>query len=179
MTRQVALLRGINLGRHKRADMAYLRELVRDLGYDGVRTHLQSGNVVFTARGTPPEQAAKRIEDQLAHYLGLPVQVIVRTSDELAEVVERNPLREVASDPSRMLVTFLSAAPDPERLREVDPADFEPDLFRVRGREIYLWFPNGMRATHLTHSFWEKRLQVTATARNWNTVTKLLALAGE
>jgi uncharacterized protein (DUF1697 family) len=177
MTRQVALLRGINVGRSKRVGMADLRESVEALGYDDVRTYLQSGNVVFTGKDGRPERAAQKIEDQLAERLGLDVRVLVRTRDELAEVIDRNPLSEIASDPRRLLVAFLSSSPDPKRLRDVDPADFEPDAFAVGAREIYLWCPDGFHATKLGHAFWEKQLQLTATARNWNTVTKLLALA--
>jgi uncharacterized protein (DUF1697 family) len=178
MTRLVALLRGINVGRHNRVGMSQVRELMDGLGYDGVRTHLQSGNVVFTT-GSPPERAAQEIADRLAHELGFMVRVLVRTRDELAQVVKRDPLAAVASDPARYLVTFLSAAPDRRRLSALDAADYEPDVFRLVGREIYSWYPNGVHATKLTNSFWEKQLGVTGTARNWNTVTRLLALADE
>jgi uncharacterized protein (DUF1697 family) len=179
MASHVALLRGINVGGHNRIAMAQLRELLQALGYEDVRTHLQSGNAVFATAGTPPEQAAREIEDQIARSLGLGVRVVVRTRDELAEVVAANPLGEVASDPARLLVTFLSAAPERGLLGELAPADFEPDVFAVGAREIYVWHPDGVRATRLTNAFWEKRLGVTATARNWNTVTRLLALADE
>jgi uncharacterized protein (DUF1697 family) len=178
MTRQIALLRGVNVGGNNMVAMAALRELMQDLGYEDVRTHLQSGNAVFTA-GTPPAQAAREIEDQLAERLGLRVAVLGRTRDELAEVVDGNPLGEATSEPARLLVNFLSREPDRELLGELDPADFEPEVFGARPREIYVWCPDGVRATRLSYSFWEKRLGVTATARNWNTVTKLLTLADQ
>jgi uncharacterized protein (DUF1697 family) len=179
-TRQIALLRGVNVGGNNMVPMARLRELMHDLGYDDVRTHLQSGNAVFTAaEGTPPERAAREIEGQLERHLGLAVPVLVRTARELARVVAANPLPEAVSEPSRLLVNFLSAAPDPDLLGGLDAADFEPDLFGAGEREIYVWCPEGMRATKLTYAFWEKRLGVTATARNWNTVTRLLALTEE
>jgi uncharacterized protein (DUF1697 family) len=178
-TRNVALLRGVNVGGNNMVPMASLRELMQELGYEGVRTHLQSGNVVFAAPGTPPERTAQEIEGQLAQRLGLNVRVLVRTGEELARVVSENPLPEAVSEPARLLVNFLSATPDPELLRALDPADFEPDLFGVGEREIYVWCPEGVRATKLSYAFWEKRLGVTATARNWNTVTRLLGLAEE
>jgi uncharacterized protein (DUF1697 family) len=177
MTKQVALLRGINVGGHNRIAMASLRELLRELGYEDVRTHLQSGNAVFATDGTRPERTGREIEGRIARDLGLEVRVVVRSRDELAEVVAANPLGEVASDPARMLVTFLSEAPARELLSGLDPADFEPDVFELRGREIYVWHPEGVRATRLSNAFWERRLRVTATARNWNTVTRLLELA--
>jgi uncharacterized protein (DUF1697 family) len=174
--RQVALLRGINLGRSKRIAMADLRALVEGLGYADVRTHLQSGNVLLTTSASPA-RAAKAIEGALDAELGVDVRVLVRTDDELASVVDRNPLGDVATDPARLLVTFLSGRPDPKRLRALDPADFEPDVFRAGAREIYVWCPNGYAGTKLTHAFWEKQLGLTGTARNWRTVTKLLELA--
>jgi uncharacterized protein (DUF1697 family) len=158
--------------------MARLREVVEGLGYDDVRTHLQSGNVVFATRAAPGA-AAGAIEKAIAEHLGHEVKVLVRSRDELAKVVERNPLGEHASEPAKLHVTFLSARPDRRRLREVDPADFEPDVFRAGGREIYAWYPNGVQKTKLSHAFWEKRLGLVATSRNWNTVTRLLALADE
>ncbi len=157
--------------------MARLREVIEALGYRDVRTHLQSGNVVFTSERAP-EQAAREIEGAVAEHL-ISVPVLVRTRDELAKIVERNPLGDVASDPKRYLVTFLSAPPDRGRLRELDAAAFEPEVFRVVGREAYVWSPGGVRASQLSYAFWEKHFQLTATARNWNTVTKLLTLADQ
>lgn len=175
-TAKVAFLRGINLGPRMRVEMARLRELVEALDYDDVRTYLQSGNVVFATSVAAPE-AARAIERQIQEHLGLTVPVLVRTEDELAAIVDANPLRDVATDPARYLVNFLSAPPDPARLRELDASDFEPETFRVVGSEAYVWSPSGVRASRLSHAFWEKRFEVTATGRNWNTVTKLLALA--
>src|SRR5205814_433255 len=169
-------LRGINIGRSKRIAMADLRALVEGLGYEDVRTHLQSGNVVFST-SVSQAQAARAIEGALDAEFGMDVRVLVRTDGELASVVDRNPLGDVATDPSRLLVTFLSARPDQKRLRDLDPADFEPDVFRAGDREIYVWCPNGYAGTRLNHAFWEKQLVLTGTARNWRTVTKLLELA--
>jgi uncharacterized protein (DUF1697 family) len=177
--RQIALLRGVNVGGNNKVPMAHLRELMGELGYGDVRTHLQSGNAVFTAPGTPPEQAAQEIEDVLARSLGLGIRVLVRTAEELERVVSANPLPEAVAEPSRLLVTFLSAPPDPERLQELDPVDFEPDLFGFGEREIYVWCPEGVRTIKLSYAFFEKRFGDIATSRNWNTVTKLLELARE
>jgi uncharacterized protein (DUF1697 family) len=177
--KHVALLRAVNVGGRNKIAMAHLRELLEGLGYEGVRTHLQSGNAVFAAPGTPPERVAQEIEDALAGELALMAKVLVRTRDELQRVVANNPLLDVASDPARLLVTFLSRAPDEEALSELAPADFEPDEFAAGEREIYVWYPEGVRATKLSNAFWERRLGVVATGRNWNTVKRLLELAGE
>ena len=172
MAAQVAFLRGINVGGHNRIGMESLRELLRGLGCEGVRTHLQSGNAAFRTPDSP-ELTRARLEKRIARDLGLDVRVLVRERDELAHVVEANPLREVATDPARLLVAFLSRRPDPESVAELEPAAFEPDEFRVRGREIYLWCPNGVRRTKLTNAFLERRLDVSGTVRNWNTVAKM------
>ena len=176
-TRQVALLRGINVGGRNRVEMARLRALMEDLGHRDVRTHLQSGNVVYTSDATP-ERAAAGLEVALAERLGVRVRVLVRTRDELAAAVAGNPLIGEATDPARLIVLFLSAAPDPERLSGIDPDAYLPERFWVGEREIYMWCANGVRDAQLAEMLTERRLGVTVTARNWNTVTRLLDLAG-
>ncbi len=176
--RQVALLRGINVGGRAKVAMADLRRLVGGLGYDGVRTYLQSGNVVLTTAKSPDTVAAE-IERAVAAELGLQPRVLVRTRDELAAVIEGNPLPAATWDGSRIFVTFLSAAPPADRLAGIDPAGFAPDVFEARGREIYLHCPDGIHDSKLARALSEKRLGVVATARNWNTVTKLLDLADD
>ncbi len=179
-TGHVALLRAVNVGGRNRIAMADLRELLEGLGYGGVRTHLQSGNAVFAAPGTPSsEHLAGEIEGALVEEVGLTVKVIVRTRSELARAIAANPLLGVAEDHARLLVTFLSHAPDPEALAALAPAEFEPDVFAVGEREIYAWYPEGVRATKLSNAFWERRLGVVASARNWKTVTRLLELMDE
>jgi len=178
VTRRIALLRGINLGSHRRVDMAALRDLLAGLGYRDVRTFLQSGNVVFTSRESPV-RLQRDLEKQIAAELGIDVQALVRTRDELADVVEQNPLEDVAHNPSRYLVSFLSAKPAAKVVRDLATVDVTPEQFVVSGREIYAWHPDGVQRSRLGKLLSEERLGVTATARNWNTVTKLLALADE
>jgi uncharacterized protein (DUF1697 family) len=179
----VAFLRAVNVGGRNRIAMSDLRELLESLGYGEVRTHLQSGNAVFAAAaaaaGGSPEQLAREIEGALAGEVGLRVKVLVRTSAELERAIAANPLLDVAGDHARLLVTFLSHAPDREVIAELAPADFEPDVFAVGEREIYVWYPEGVRATKLSNAFWERRLGVVATGRNWRTVTRLLELMRE
>lgn len=175
MTRHVALLRGINVGRNKRVAMADLRALLTELGYADVKTHLMSGNAIFTSPKTAPKVA--REVEQAVEGLCSGVKVVVRNSTELARVVAANPFGQVATDGSKLAVAFLSAAPRPARVRDLDPAGYAPDVFEVIGRHVYQWCPNGFQDTKLSNTFWEKRLGLTATMRNWNTVTKLLELA--
>jgi uncharacterized protein (DUF1697 family) len=177
--RYAALLRGINVGGNRKVAMADLRELLAGLGYDDVTTYLQSGNAVFSTAGSSPAALSAAIEERLAGKFSAPVRVIVRTAAELAVVVGASPLPDGPENPSRFFVAFLSAAPDPQAVREIEAQSFDPDRIWISGTEAYLWCPGGAAATTLTHSFIEKRLGVTATARNWNTVTKLVSLTSD
>jgi uncharacterized protein (DUF1697 family) len=178
MSRHIVLLRGINLGAKRRVSMPDLRELLGGLGYEGVRTHLQSGNVALTSKASPARLTGT-LEQQLAESLGFDVDVVVRTRDELAAVVDRDPLGDVASDPKRYQVSFLSAKLAPGVAKQLTDADVAPERVVVSGREIYAWHPNGIQRSPLAKLLTAERLGVTATARNWNTVVKLLALADE
>jgi uncharacterized protein (DUF1697 family) len=177
-TTYVALLRGINVGGNVRLPMQSLRELLDGMGATAVRTHLQSGNALFDHTAAEPERLAAELKDRIAGELGLRVPCIVREAAELRGVIERNPFDMTGIEPARFLVTFLSGPVDPDQLKDLDPAVFAPDEFRPGEREIYVHCPNGIQKTKLSHALWEKRLGLTATARNWNTVTKLAALAG-
>lgn len=177
MTRQVALLRGINVGSSKRIAMADLRAMMAALGYRDAETLLQSGNVVYSS-DEAPEQSARRISERLAADTRMDIPVVVRTAAELASVVKRNPLREQATDPKRHHVVFLSQRPDPELVKALEGEPVGDELWRVDGGEVFVWWPQGAHRARLTHAFLERRLKVTATARNWNTVEKLLAMTG-
>jgi uncharacterized protein (DUF1697 family) len=169
----VALLRGVNLGRHNRIAMADLRALIEELGFTDPRTHLQSGNAIFRAASDDPDEVARALESRLT------VPVMVRTPEELAAVVSGNPFADIATDGARLVVSFLSQAIDPGRAAEIEPSSVAPDRFHIAGREVYAWCPDGLQNSKLSYALWEKRFGVVATARNWNTVTRLLALARE
>ena len=176
MPRQVALLRGINLGARNRVSMPELRELLTGLGHEDVKTLLQSGNVVLTSDVTGAD-LERSLEDAIADALGVEPRVVVRTVKELAAVVERNPLADVADDPKRYQVSFLSERLAPAVKKELEAADVAPERVAVHGREIYAWHPGGIQRSPLVKLLTDEKIGVTATARNWNTVTKLLELA--
>jgi uncharacterized protein (DUF1697 family) len=176
MPRQIVLLRGVNVGGSRRLPMAALRELLTGLGYEDVATYLQSGNVVLTS-DLAPDELARRLQTAIADGLGVDPQVVVRTRAELAAVVDGNPLSGVEIDPKRFQVSFLSAAPDAEVVRALEAADVAPERVAIRGREVYAWHPEGVQNSPLAKLLTDRRLGVIATARNWNTVTKLLELA--
>jgi uncharacterized protein (DUF1697 family) len=160
----VVLLRGVNLARNRRLAMADLRSILQGLGYEDAVTHLQSGNAVVTSRKRPAT-VKRELERALADELGLETEVFVRTRDELAEVVQRDPLGDVADNPSRSLVTFLSRR------------STAPDRVVVSGDALYSWHPNGLQRSKLVTLLGRRNLGVSATSRNWNTVTRLLAIA--
>jgi uncharacterized protein (DUF1697 family) len=178
MTTHVVLLRGINVGSHNRIAMADLRELLSGLGYGDVRTLLQSGNAVLCAEATQDELAAE-LEREIASRFGAQTPVIVRTRKELAAVVVRDPLRDVVDQDRLYQVSFLSAEPDQKTMRELAAIDIAPERFIHVGREIYAWHPEGIQRSPLAKLLTDRRLGVTATARNWNTTVKLLQLANE
>jgi uncharacterized protein (DUF1697 family) len=175
--RYAALLRGINVGGRKKLPMATLRKLLQDLGYTDVITHLQSGNAVFSSPEQPPHTLAHAIAERITGELAMDVKVVIRTGSQLADVVSRSPLPAGPENPSRFFVAFLSAAPEPPATAAVESMSFDPDQIWISGAEAFLWCPAGAGDTKLTNNFLEKRLGVTATSRNWNTVRKLAELA--
>jgi uncharacterized protein (DUF1697 family) len=166
---RIALLRGVNVGRNRRISMADLRKTLADGGFGEARTLGQSGNVVFTSRKRPAT-----LERELTDLLGVPV--VVRTAEELAAVVDHDPLGSVAGNGSRYLVTFLSRKLTAREARELAAVVVPPERVAVHGREVYSWHPGGLYASPLAKALAASR-DVVATGRNWNTVVKLLALA--
>jgi uncharacterized protein (DUF1697 family) len=178
MNMHVALLRAVNVGGRNAVAMKQLRTWMEQAGLRSVSTYLQSGNVVFAAEDRSPRQSGAEIEDLIARHAKLTIRVLVRTTAELERVVALNPLEHAAEDPRRLHVMFLDEAPSVAAFEGLDPADLEPDVFVLDGRHLYMWYPEGIGNSRLGGAFWERRLRVTGTARNWNTVTKLLELAG-
>lgn len=174
--RKIVLLRGINLGSRNRVAMPALRERLHDAGMDDVATYLQSGNVVVSSDGTAVA-LGRTCERLIEDGFGLKIAVVVRTRDELAAVVKRNPLKVLATNPKRYQVSFLSAEPDPAVIDKLAALTANTERFVAQGRELYAWHPDGVARSKLWNSLAGKGLGVTATARNWTTVTKLLEMA--
>jgi uncharacterized protein (DUF1697 family) len=177
VTTYVALLRGVNLGSVNKVPMKELRTLFEGMGHESVRTYLQSGNVIFNARSSSPKKLAAEIEDAVFQAFEVRSSVILRTSRELQRTAEGNPFRVEGAKPSALQVMFLADRPSSTAVKTLEPDRSAPDQFRLKGREIYLWLPNGAARSKLTIDYFEKRLETRATARNWNTVTKLLDLS--
>lgn len=172
------MLRGINVGGNNMIKMEALRELVTGLGHADVATYIQSGNVIFKSQAGTRAGLIGGIEAGINEKFGMAITVILRTCEELARVVLDSPFLRPGTDVATLYVIFLKDAPDPARLARLDPQQVAPDEFRVVGREIYARYPNGYGRSKMTNTFFEGRLGVRGTARNWKTVTKLLELAG-
>lgn len=172
MPRFVALLRGINVGSHRRVAMPALRDVLEAAGHENVATLLQSGNVVLDATGSA-KALGPALEALIDRELGVDPLVVVRTHQELAAVVAGNPFPEAADDPKRFQVSFLSAKPKAAIAREIEAGDWGGERVAFDGRHAYAWHKDGMQRSKLARALTDRTLGVTATARNWTTVCKL------
>jgi uncharacterized protein (DUF1697 family) len=163
----VALLRGINVGGRRKVAMSDLRTSFEALGHTGVRTYIQSGNVVFGAKAGAPARVRSAIEQRLEHDFGFDIAVLLRTASELASARKRNPFGADA------YVTFLDDVPRRARLAAIDTTKYAPDEFAAHGREVFVRCPNGYGRTKINNTFFERTLGTKATTRNWKTVTTL------
>ncbi len=179
MPTYVALLRGINLGARNRVAMADLRGLLDGLGYDDVRTHLQSGNAVLRTATRSASTVAKDIEHAITSGLGLEVPVVVRTAGQLETVVGADPFAGVADDPSRYFVHFADGPHPAAALDDLDLPAFEPERVVLRGSEAYLWLPGGLHKSRLAPVVERRLAGRTVTVRNWRTVCALAVMAAQ
>jgi uncharacterized protein (DUF1697 family) len=176
--RYAALLRGINIGPRNRIAMPALREALEAAGFEAVQTYVQSGNVVLTSRAKA-DTVRRKVEGVVTECFGLEIPVVVRTKAELAAIVKRNPLAQVATEPKRYQVSFLERKLAAKTLQELEAVAATGEQVVAHGREIYAWHPAGVARSKLWAKLAGKGLGVTATARNWTTVEALLELAGE
>lgn len=170
----VSLLRGINLGGHKKIKMDELRSSLEALGFQQVKTYIQSGNVVFKAPKTSPAGLCKKIETKIQTDFGHSVSVIARTADEMEQVVTNNPfLKENGIDPEKLHVMFLSKAPEASAIEKVAALASPPQQLRCIGQELYLYLPNGVAESFVMKKPVDRLLGVVTTMRNWRTVNTI------
>ena len=177
MTVYVSMLRAVNVGGSSRIKSDALQRVYESLGFADVRTLLQSGNVLFRSGLTDRKRLVKRIMQELERELGLQVEVILRTLDEVASIVERGPVLSPRADPSKLLVMFLSSVPAAAAqaaLLKWHKSKELPEMLELRGPEIYLYYPDGVGKSKLTNAVLENKLDTSGTARNWNTLVKLV-----
>jgi uncharacterized protein (DUF1697 family) len=158
--------------------MPKLRSALEDAGFDDVATYVQSGNIVLSSADSAAK-VARGVERLIKKEFGLEIPAVVRTRAQLAAVVKRNPRGRVAKNPKRYQVSFLEKKPSAELVRKLEKVAAPGERIAAHGREIYAWHPEGVARSKLWSALAGKGLGVTATARNWTTVTKLLELADE
>ena len=179
-TTHIALIRGINVGGHRAVAMSDLRDMLAELGFDDPRSLLQSGNLVFRSNARTDASLRRLLESEAEKRLRLRADFFIRSAKEWREVVARNPFRKEAErDPSHLVVMFLKVAPDANDVKAVQAAIVGSEIVRSDGRHLYIVYPAGIGKSRLTNVLIEKNLGIRGTARNWNTVLKLAALADE
>ena len=174
----ISILRGINVSGQKKILMTDLKILFESLDFKGIATYIQSGNVVFKSDSKISDiQLSKKIEKAISAKYHFEVPVIIRSSDELKNIISQNPfVKEKSIDLKKLHVTFLSETPNKEKIDQIKQTDFLPDRFVIKGNEIYLHIPDSYGETTLSNKFFENKLKVSATTRNWNTVNKLFEM---
>ncbi len=178
MQTYISILRGINVGGQKKINMKELKALYEDMGFQNVRTYIQSGNVVFEHKNSQHKDLPEKVGQKIFEKYGFEVPVIIRTVEEIENVLNTNPLlkkENVLID--RLYVTFLADEPQKEHLEKIKSYDYPPEEFIILGKEVYLYCPTGYGEAKLNNNFFENKLKVTATTRNWRTVNELLKIA--
>jgi len=165
------MLRGINVGGQKKVSMQVLKETFASLGYKNVQTYVQSGNVIFST-DAGVSSTKDQIEKEIRQTFGFDILVFIREKNQFANLVKKSPYKQ--KDESKLHVTFLSEEPASIPLDEMNSAKSGAEEFSISGTEVYLFCPNGYGITKLSNSFFEKKLKVAATTRNWRTVNTLL-----
>jgi len=173
MNRYLAVLRGINVGGHKKILMADLKNLFVNLGYDNVITYIQSGNVIFNSKYDKNVlEIASHIEDGIKEKFGYEVPVIVIKKDDIIVAIDSNPYignYEI----EKLCITFLKGTPDKDLVDSISNYDVTPDIFEIIGKWIFICCFDSYHKSKVTNNFLENKLKVAATTRNWKTVLKL------
>ena len=175
----ISLLRGINMTGHNLIRMKELTLMFREAGFSNAETYIQSGNIVFSCSNEAKTgDISSKIRTSIRENFNLEISVITRTMEELKEVIKINPfLDEPLFDASKMAVIFLEEEPSETQILRVIDIEYPPDKFIITGKEIFIFCPNGFGKTKLYTNFFEIKMGVTGTARNWRTVTKLFEMA--
>ena len=172
------MLRGINVSGHKVIKMDELKKLYESFGFFAVKTYIQSGNVIFATQTNNQEEIGSKIKSEIEKKFGFIVPVIIRTKNEIQNVLTENPFINMGiSELDKMHVTFLENKPKTEFIEKLPVNMNTTDQFKLIGREIYLFCPEGYGKTLLNNNFFEKHLKVSATTRNWKTVNKLYEIS--
>ncbi|BDS13767.1 DUF1697 domain-containing protein [Aureispira anguillae] len=174
----ITLLRGINVSGQKKVKMADLRTMCETMGYQNVQTYIQSGNIVFEGAEEDTDWIAQSMHQKIQTTFGYDVSVMVRTEDYWKEVAVNNPFLEANPDLEIKFlhVTFLAEVPTVDSIKALQEVAAGTDELAIINNRVYLYTPNGYGRTKLSNTTIEKKLQVSATTRNWRTVSKLLEM---
>lgn len=171
----LSFLRGINVSGQKKIPMAELKKLYEELHFENINTYIQSGNVIFKNKNSV--DLSQQIEQKIFEKYNFYVPVIIRTSDEMEKIIGRNPfLKQKDIDLSKLHIVYLANDPNQDNIEKLKNYNYEPDKFYVSGKEVYLYCPNGYGKTKLTNNFFENKLKISATTRNWNTTNELFKI---
>lgn len=180
MNHYISMLRGINVGGQKKLRMETLQEIYQAAGFCKIRTYLQSGNVVFESTESDPSKLTADIETRIQQTCGYRVEVFIRLASEFKQILQNNPyLIDQSVEKNKLHMTFLYQAPATTAWENIKTPPSITDDYAPGKQEIYLYCPNGYGRTKLSNSFFERRLGVVATTRNWNTVQALYRLTLE
>lgn len=176
MKSYISFLRGVNMTGHNSIKMTDLAALYNNIGFVNVQTYIQSGNVLFSDKnGISAADIPQLIENEILSKFSFVVPAMIRTADELNTLLSVNPfLNEANFDPAKMAVIFLHETPSEIQIEKVSNINYPPDKFQIIGSEIFIYCPNGFGKTKLYTNFFEKKMGVTGTARNWKTITTIL-----
>ena len=170
----VAFLRGINVGGNNKIKMKTLREMCAALGLSYVKTYINSGNVIFETAKTDDKKLADRIETAIEKEFSLKIKVIARTIDEIENIVKNNPFGGQFENDKDLHVFFLNEALTQEKRELLLSNNTENEMYAVQNREIFCLLTTGVSDNLMGKDYIGKKLKVSATARNWRTVNKIL-----
>lgn len=174
------MIRGINVSGQKKIKMNELRKMYEDIGFKNVRSYIQSGNVLFEDKSKNQNELAKKIEKKILENFGYDVSLFVLTPEELISIRKSNPfMKRKDVDVSRLYVSISLNKPDKNLVDKIITIDFKPDEFIIKDKTIYLYCPVSYGNSKLSNNFFENKLKVIATTRNWNTVNELIRLADD
>ena len=177
MQTYISMLRGINVSGQKKIRMVELKSLYESLGFENVQSYVQSGNVVFDSEEQDAIKLRGTIEAQIESTFGFSVPVLIRTGDDFQRIIKSHPFKD--KEAIRVLVTFLYEHPEQSKLDELSDYKDKVDHFAIGEQEIYLFCPGGYGKTKLSNTFFEKKLGVICTTRNWKSVNALYEMASQ
>lgn len=177
MKTYIALLRGINVSGQKKVPMAELRELLETSGLQNLRTYIQSGNVIFNASNQNSSQLEKQIKKAIMEYFSFDVSVLVKTPKEIQSILENAPFSD--KKPEQIYFTLLSQIPDPNLVQELRKINYPNEGFIITDYCVYGYRLIGFGRAKCSNNFFERKLKVSSTSRNYNTMMKLLSLSKE